>query len=209
MWAVHCMYNHVTPDDLLCRTSVQDFRTVLQETLRLCYNGFPLLEWLFPSLELLLAFSPYCFSSESVQNWSQSPKTVFMLYACIAIHFIYYLAGNSGNKFPPYSTSSSAYLYFVCWSSLYAVLTKQLYTEAVWLCQLWSTTSHWWLWCSWGQRLCSCSKSWSLVCLVQLPPSSLLLCHLYAGVSVLWNKSKTLTLLMLGSKWDESEIKIR
>ena len=54
--------------------------------------------------------------------------------------------------------------------------------EAVCWCQSWYTTSHWWPWCGWEQRLCSCSRSWSL-CLSALLPDTLLQFPLSVGVS--------------------------
>ena len=67
-------------------------------------------------------------------------------------------------------TLYSTILYDDC---ICVVLTEQVSTEAVCLCLFWSTTSHWLLWRSWGQRLCSCFRSWSSY-LVKQPPNSLL-----------------------------------
>ena len=184
---VHFMHTHdiVPVIDLVSRTSAQDFRRTACHLVqfKLHWKYSPLLEQSFPSLELLLPFSPYCFSSELVQIWMLT-QTVFMFCVYLVIdceNFDY--TGNSVNKMSPYFTSSSVLLYSVWWLSLFVVLTKQVSTEAVYLCQFWSTTLRWQLWCSWGQRLYSCFKSWSLS-MAKPPPSSLLLYHLYAGVSV-------------------------
>ena len=72
----------------LSRTSAQDFRMtachLVQFKLHCKYS--PLSEQSFPSLELLLPFSPYWFSSELVQNWMHSPKTVPLFCVYLAMY---------------------------------------------------------------------------------------------------------------------------
>ena len=71
---------HVPVIDLIPRTSAQGFRMtayhLVQFKLHCKYSQ--LLEQSFPSLGLLLPFSPYCFSSELIQDWIHSPETVFV-----------------------------------------------------------------------------------------------------------------------------------
>ena len=63
-----------------CRISAQDFRRTACHLVqfKLHWQYSPLLEQSFPLLGLLLLFLPYWFSSELVQIWKQSSKTVFM-----------------------------------------------------------------------------------------------------------------------------------
>ena len=121
----------------------------------------------------------YCRHVTSVQvsfSAESSPKVYIGL---TSKNFCY--TGSCVTEMPPSFTSSSALLCSACWLSLCVVLIEQGSMEVALLCQPWFTTSHWQLWCGWGQRLCSCSRSWSLCSIVLLPNSSLL-CHSSAGV---------------------------
>ena len=69
----------------------------------------------------------------------------------------------------PNSMYNSVLLSSVCYWCLWLGLTVRKSMVAVWPCQCSSTTSLWWLWCGWGQRPSSCSRSWSSSSLKSLP----------------------------------------
>ena len=73
--------------NLISRISAQDFRTVCHLLhFKMHWKHSLLLGWFFPSLGLVLLFSHYFISSESLHT---SQKTVFILHASLAVHFIY------------------------------------------------------------------------------------------------------------------------